>query len=355
MKANLEPILDVLGMPDRCFRIPVFQRVYSWTERQCMQLLADVQALVREDEEATHFLGTLIYMPEKSEAGPQYASLIDGQQRLTTLTLLLIAMRDRLATSGTAEERCLAAWIDETYLCNGDEAKLVLSCDDAKALCHLVFGQSAFQAESPNAEGAKEGPSSLEEEQAQSAFLLGNEALFARMIDQEGADCARLLAALERLTVIVVQLDDDDAPQQVFESLNAKGKPLSTTDLLRNMLLLEHGFDEQERLFNIYWAPIDAAFEQFAPEDDIYLDAALHAWLTSTAPDIKIGKRSDLYQAFKEYLAMRDDAPEDLLRSISSSCLSFAKEPASPEAREHVDWVIDKPKGLVSERKLFGD
>ena len=355
MKANLEPILDVLGTPDRCFRIPVFQRVYSWTERQCMQLLADMQALMKEDGEETHFLGTLIYLPERSEAGPRYASLIDGQQRLTTLTLLLIAMRDHLATSDKVEERGLAAQIDETYLCDGDEVKLILSCDDAKALCHLVFGQNAFQAESPHAEGAQREPGSLKEDQAQSGFLLGNEALFARMIDQEDIDCTCLLAALRRLTVIVVQLDDDDAPQQVFESFNAKGKPLSTTDLLRNTLLLEHGFDEQARLFNIYWAPIDAAFEQFAPEDDIYLDAALHAWLASTAPDIKIGKRSDLYQAFKEYLATRDDAPEDLLRSISSACLSFAKDPASPEAREHIDWVIDKPKGLVSERKLFGD
>lgn len=355
MKANLEPILDVLSAPNLCFRIPVFQRVYSWTERQCLQFIADARALMREGVQATHFLGTLIYLPEKSEAGLQYVSLIDGQQRLTTLTLLLIAMRDHLATSDKAIERDLAAQIDETCLCNGDETKLVLSRDDAKTLCHLVFGQNDFRTQSSDAEVAEEKPSSLKEEQAQQAFLSGNQALFARIIDQEGIDCIRLLAALRKLTVIVVQLDDDDAPQQVFESLNAKGKPLSTTDLLRNILLLKHGFDEQERLFNIYWAPIDAAFERFAPEDDIYLDAALHAWLASTAPDIKIGKRGDLYQAFKEYLSIRADAPEDLLRSISSFCLSFAKEPASPEVREHVDWAIDKPKGLVSERKIFGD
>lgn len=341
MKATLVPLLDVLGRPRTRFAIPVFQRVYSWTERQCAQMLDDA---LRADAgaDAMHFMGTLIYLPE----GEHDASLIDGQQRLVTLSLLLVALRDRLAC-GSADERALAASIDEAYLRSGADAKLMLAEADAATFDALVRGEEAQAKGGDPLQSKGEGPS---------RFLVDNLGYLARRLDEVALDAAAILAALHRLVVVAVELEEDDAPQQVFESLNAKGKPLSTTDLLRNTLLLRYGFDEQERLFGRYWAPIDAAFAAFAPEEDVYLDAALHAWLVEAAPGIGALKRSDLYQAFKDHLAQEDDATlEGMLRSISSSCLAFAAEPASQTAREHLDWAIGKQKGLVSERMLFGD
>lgn len=344
MRVMLEPILGVLGMADVRFRIPVFQRVYSWTQRQCAQLFDDILKLqdgcgTATDGIPSHFLGTLIYLPESDdgEGGVRFASLIDGQQRMTTLTLLLTALRNRAQEHGGVQGQALAETIDADYLFVEGQPKLVLSDSDAETLATLVRGGEFAEDEEP------------------SRFLVDNLAYFAERLSKETVDAERLMAALDGLQVVAVQLETADAAQQVFESLNAKGKPLSTTDLLRNTLLLKYGLEKQERLFTTYWAPIDEAFAAFAPEDDIYLDAALHAWLTEAAPEVAIGKRSDLYQAYKAYLAADEDSLEDILRSISEGCLAFAADAKSQEAREHINWVIDKPKGLISERKVFGD
>ena len=180
--------------------------------------------------------------------------------------------------------------------------------------------------------------------------------LFREKVASSRLEASAVMAGLKELAVVSMELEDADSPQQAFESLNAKGRPLSTADLLRNVLLATYGLKEQERLFDLYWTPIDEAFRRFGPEQDIYLDAALHCWASKAAPELRAAKRSDLYQAFKVYLAQRGSYPlEELLASLSAECLAFAANPASAEARAHLDWVVDKPQGLVSERRLFGD
>ena len=189
-----------------------------------------------------------------------------------------------------------------------------------------------------------------------SRFLKENHRFFKEKLASASVGADAVLAGLRALRVVLVKLEEEDRPQQVFESLNAKGRPLSTIDLLRNVLLVRYGQEEQERLFDIHWSPIDEAFQRFGAEQDIYLDAALHAWLSKNAPDINAGKRSDLYQAFKIHVAQSASLSlEELLASISAECLAFAVDPDTPEARKHLDWVVDKPEGLISQRKLFGD
>ena len=120
--------------------------------------------------------------------------------------------------------------------------------------------------------------------------------------------------------------------------------------------MAKYGATEQRRLFDMYWAPIDEAFHQFGVEQDIYLDAALHSWAEKHAPGIRASKRSELYQAFKAYLGGHDSISlEELLRSINEDCCAFAAAPGSPEAKKHLDWAVEKPQGLVSQSKLFGD
>ena len=139
MQASLRSLLDILSEPKTQFVIPVFQRVYSWTKRQCDQLWDDM--LKANDGSTMHFMGTFIYMPEGEFDGIRRISLIDGQQRLTTITLMLIALRDALRASG--DEACLkeAERIDETYLhASSDACKLCLSSDDDPTLENLING-----------------------------------------------------------------------------------------------------------------------------------------------------------------------------------------------------------------------
>lgn len=338
MKASIESILDVLGMPDTRFFVPVFQRVYAWTGRQVEQLLADTLRAARDDEQ--HFMGTLISLPKTGDSEDSIASVgvIDGQQRLTTLMLLLCALRDRLRAQG-GEGTAWAERIDAEYLRLSDgRTKLVLSEDDAPTLAALV--EETALPEEP------------------SRHLVDNFERFADRFGAEGFDAGLLMRGLQNLRVVAVELDGGDVPQQVFESLNAKGRPLTTIDLLRNTLMMAYGFDEQERLFDLYWRPIEDAFRKFAPDQDLYIDAALHQWLVGAAPQIRAGRRSDLYAAFKQYLdgaKERGILLEDMLRSLNESCLAFAAASGSAEAKAHLDWVTDKPKGMISQRKMFGD
>lgn len=342
MIASLKSISEILGKPGTRYLIPVFQRVYSWDRMQCEQLWND---MMKADSGADgHFTGTFIYRPETerahggSDAATECAevSLIDGQQRLTTLTLMLVALRDAMCDAGDAAR---ANQIDETYLhCVTDTSKLVLSDADAPTMAHLVDG----------------APAPGEDDLSQ--LLIEGYELFREKVEEPSVDVDAVIKGLDSLRVVAVELEEDDAPQQVFESLNAKGRPLSTIDLLRNVIMAKYGATEQRRLFDMYWAPIDEAFHQFGAEQDVYLDAALHAWAEKYAPGIRASKRSELYQAFKAYLGGHDSISlEELLRSINESCLAFAAAPGSPEAKKHLDWAVEKPQGLISQSKLFGD
>ena len=342
MIASLKSISEILGKPETQYLIPVFQRVYSWDRMQCEQLWND---MMKADSGADgHFTGTFIYRPETggahggSDAAAECAevSLIDGQQRLTTLTLMLVALRDAMRDAG---DTVRASQIDEAYLhCVADTLKLVLSDADAPTMAHLVDG----------------APAPGEDDLSQ--LLIEGYELFREKVEEPFVDVDAVIKGLDSLRVVAVELEEDDAPQQVFESLNAKGRPLSTIDLLRNVIMAKYGATEQRRLFDMYWAPIDEAFHQFGAEQDIYLDAALHSWAEKHAPSIRASKRSELYQAFKAYLGGHDSISlEELLRSINESCLAFAAAPASPEAKKHLDWAAEKPQGLISQSKLFGD
>lgn len=342
MIASLKSISDILGKPDTQYLIPVFQRVYSWDRMQCEQLWND---MMKADSGADgHFTGTFIYRPESSEgyddsgalSGYTKVDLIDGQQRLTTITLMLTALRDAMRDAG---DTVRASQLDETYLhCDPDTPKLVLSASDAPTMAHLVDGAQA------------PGEDDL------SQLLIEGYELFREKVEEPSIDADAVISGLDRLCVVAVELEEDDAPQQVFESLNAKGRPLSTIDLLRNVIMAKYGATEQRRLFDMYWAPIDEAFHQFGAEQDVYLDAALHAWAEKHAPSIRASKRSELYQAFRTYLLGHDSISlEELLRSINENCLAFAAAPGSPEAKKHLDWAVEKPQGLISQSKLFGD
>lgn len=342
MIASLKSILDILGKPNTQYLVPVFQRVYSWDRMQREQLWKD---MMKADSSADgHFTGSFIYRPEASGAygdsdapsGHMKVDLIDGQQRLTTITLMLVALRDRVRDMGN-ERR--ANEIDETYLHVAPGVpKLVLSDADAPTMAHLVDGVPA------------------PEEDDLSQLLIEGYEFFREKVEEPSVDADAVMRGLDRLRVVAVELEEDDAPQQVFESLNAKGRPLSTIDLLRNVIMAKYGATEQQRLFDVYWAPIDEAFHQFGAEQDVYLDAALHAWAEKHAPSIHASKRSELYQAFRAYLGGHDSISlEELLRSINEGCLAFAADSGSPEAKKHLDWAVEKPQGLVSQSRLFGD
>lgn len=347
MKTSHTPLLNVLKAPDSQYVIPVYQRTYSWTEHHCEALWED--AVRAGKNERSHFFGTVLYKPEGMKHGFERLALVDGQQRLATLMLLLVSLRDYLQ----AENPRAAAIISQQLLLfetnEGEAPKIILSRTDKDTLNALVL------------------KTDLPKEEKISILILENLEYFRSKMRSSSFDAEMLMRGLEQFTVVAVELEALDKPQLVFESLNAKGMPLKTSDLIRNLLFTRLGYEEQIRLFEHYWEPLELLFdeieerviaesktkigippkERLADRKGMGLDAALHAWLVRNAPRIAPHARTDLYSAFKTYIAERPDLPLDrLLESINASCVDFAARYDSDEVRRHLDWVTGKPEGF---------
>ena len=358
MLVNQEYLLKLIERTGVRFQIPVYQRVYAWTQRQCEELWIDV--LRAGSTGADHFIGTMLYGvdDERPEDGRVVLDLIDGQQRFTTAMLLLAALRDALTEDG-AEKKAVSAGSD-----NETSAAAVgyAAPDPAQIDSALLFAVDADGIEPKLTLSEVDQPTfrailertPLPEGDALSANLVRSYAFFKERLHAEGMSAA--WRGLQRLLMIGAQLEEGDQPQAVFESLNARGVALSPADLIRNLLFVHFGYEEQKRLFQKYWEPIESMFPEAADMPDLYVDAALHAWLEEHAPDLTLQDASEIYTAFKASLRAHPGLPlEELLCSLHSSCAAFAQRLSTPDAKRHLDWAQGKLTGLVSERKLFGD
>lgn len=343
MFTKQERILDFIGTPRTQLIIPVYQRVYAWSDRQCDALWTDVRRAGRTG--AAHFMGTVLYAPEPGEGtASQRLDVIDGQQRIATLTLLLTALRDYLREANIALEGTDAQGITERYLHvaeTQDTGKLMLSRADQATLTAVIEGAD------------------LPDEDDVSANVTANYERFRAKMDANfsAEDAEELWCGLQRLLVIAAELDDGDRPQLVFESLNSKGMPLATADLVRNLLLARASYDEQTRLYERYWAPVETLFGD--DDSSQRLNAALHGWLAVKAPQLHVGGADEVYDAFKAYLdTAHQGTLEELLIGLKGFCETFAAKSQSSgaaHAKEHATWANGKVEGIISEKKLFGD
>lgn len=221
--------------------VPLFQRPYSWSEKQWKTLWADVLEQSRHGDGRPHFFGSIVTTPAKSvPQGVGKYLLIDGQQRLTTIQILLAAVRDRADRSG--HER-LRDRIRDKYLINeyedGDERLKVLPTQDDRA----AFGAIIHQ------ENASPGLLARCHQ-----FFLGK----LENLDRDQLDSIHL-AVVDRFSLVSITCDEYDNPHLIFESLNAKGEKLTPADLIRNFLLMRVHVGDQARLFEAYWLPIQQA------------------------------------------------------------------------------------------------
>jgi predicted transport protein len=265
------------------FVIPVFQRDYSWTEPQCEQLWKDIMQASANGSDSGHFLGSIVY----AEAGDNAAGftrwlLIDGQQRLTTLVLILTALRDHIRESGwvggendPTPERIDAYFLKNTLEAGSRSKKLVLRRHDNAALADLIDGKR------PADEVAER--------------ILDNYDLFREKL--EGVDPARVYQGVARLVIVDVKLHATDDPQLVFESLNSTGVDLTQADLIRNFILMRLDEAEQTRLYESYWSRIESLFRG----SERTFDAFARDFLALKTRATKQEKASEIYSAFRGF------------------------------------------------------
>ena len=304
MKATEAKLLDLVKKAPQ-FVIPIYQRTYSWSEKQCAQLWDDILRAGSSDEIHVHFVGSVVYVEQGlSQATHQSPLLvIDGQQRLTTIMLLLEALARAVGDSEPVPGFS-ASKIRHYYLTNpleeGDRFyKLILSQTDAESLKAIVRG-----------EDVPEDPSLRVEE---------NFAFFVEMLSS--ADLAVVCRGISKLVLVDMSLArDQDNPQLIFESMNSTGKALSQADLIRNLVLMGLEPSEQERLYRSYWRPMEREFGQQAYGD--MFDSFMRHYLTVRTGDIP--REGEVYEAFKAY-ARSGSVSEAGVEALLSDVRRFAR------------------------------
>nr|AHF24870.1 hypothetical protein [uncultured bacterium Contig1491] len=324
MRIRQQVLLDLLGEPNLRFAIPRFQRSYSWGAEQCDELWRDILRAARAHR--SHFVGTLIYCEDEGRL-----SVVDGQQRLTTVTLLLVALAKHLDETGEQLFGIDGASIVSTYLLEEGGPKIVLSSADASTLEAVV--RKSELPEKP------------------SARVLENLANFEGKMRMEGFDAMELLSGLQSLVVISAELDNRAQAPAVFESFNSKGVPLVTADLVRNFLLLAESHDEQARLYAKYWVPICGVFGD--DPGSLKLNNAILGWL---AVRLKAVRKFGDTQAFSIFKSFCEDeytgTIDDLLEEMYAFCMVWAENYRYHAVKKYktADWATLGHKTRVSGR-----
>ena len=296
MKATEAKLLDFLKKSPQ-FVIPIYQRTYSWTEKECRQLWDDILRCGSSDKIAVHFVGSIVYVESGLSQVTHQAPLlvIDGQQRLTTVSLLLAALAKAVA-EGEPFDGFSQRKIKNYYLVNPEETgerhfKLLLSQTDKATLTALVD-----DGEPP---------------QHPSIRINANFESFRRWIGEVKVDLAPLCRGLAKLVVVDIALTrDQDNPQLIFESMNSTGKELSQADLIRNFILMGLEPVLQTKLYEQFWRPMELEFGQEAY--GTHFDGFMRHYLTVMTGEIP--NINAVYDAFKGHArTSRADFSDDKL------------------------------------------
>ncbi len=313
------------------FVIPIYQRLYSWGKEQCKQLWDDIIKIGGNDKMNGHFIGSILYVLDSNTHSNNTLFIIDGQQRLTTITLLFIALRNR--SSDEVKRKKM-----ESYLINSDKDgdkkfRLILSESDKDTLLFLI-------------DENKRKPSEP------SLKIMENFKLFEEWIRKNTDKLETIFKGLEKLMIVWIALKKEkDDPQLIFESMNSKGIELTQTDLIRNYIIMETEVKKQEDFYNQYWRAMEENFKQSEKQskrENLFNKFVRH-YLT-----IKIGKipnEKRVYEAFKDYRQKEGIGIETLLQDLQKYCgyfcqIAFKKE-ADKDLNKALSFLVDLEKDVV--------
>lgn len=290
MKGSETYLLPLLEGAQKYFIIPVYQRKYDWKIENCRQLYEDLKQMLREGR-PSHFFGSIVSAVEGNGGNIEY-HVIDGQQRLTTVTLLLLAMRSLVAKGAlSSARRNLSQEIEQRFLISPwapeeDRIRLKPVKGDREAFKKL-FG--------------------AEEDFVPASNLTHNYQFFCDMLQRQEISVDDLFHAIGRLQVISITLESGDNAQLIFESLNSTGLALSEGDKIRNYILMGQAPRMQNHLYDTYWTKIEACtFHEVSAFVRDYLSIKRQVTPTINA----------VYHAFKGYAEERHQNVEAFLTDM---------------------------------------
>lgn len=282
MQARDEFLTRILMGPKQ-FLIPIFQRTYSWSESHCQQLLQDVMRAGTHPSVQSHFVGSVVLAPNETATNasiPQW-QVIDGQQRLTTFTLLIMALirqaneLELTQVCATSLEALKDYFVSNNFGQGDAHYKLLLTKTDCETLKCLIDGRKMVHPFSER--------------------IMENYEFFCEQLSGV-TSIEQAYSGLQKIKIVEVMLTSQDDPQAIFESLNSTGLDLSQADLIRNYVLMRHDHGEQTRLYQQFWYPME---QLFAKQPPTRFDRFMQDFLTLETGSNALVKSRDVYPLFK--------------------------------------------------------
>ena len=303
--------------------IPIYQRKYNWSLDECKQLFEDIISIGKDENRKSYFIGSIVVKKDSEELLDPLAevTLIDGQQRITTLTLIYCALCNYYKN---IDER-LCRNIYGNYLVNHDldeTNKLHLTKNDNESLKYIINII-------PTDKEFKLTPDN-------SINIYNNYEFFRNQITKENVET--VIKGLKKLIFISVVLDQEDNPQLIFESLNSTGLELNKNDLIRNYILMGLDTKHQNELYENYWYEIEQIFKN----NEWFFDEFIRYYLSFE--NGRLPKRADVYKDFKHH-ANEFENIDELVKDVHKfagyfSCIRFGKE-EDPELRDAFDSLAE--------------
>ncbi|HHE64494.1 MAG TPA: DUF262 domain-containing protein, partial [Bacteroidetes bacterium] len=330
MKATEAKFLSFIKKSPQ-FVIPIYQRTYSWTERECRQLWDDIVRTGENDAISAHFVGSIVYIEKGLYQVTSQSPLlvIDGQQRLTTLSLLIAALAKALDKFSEGRQEPLEGFsprkLRHYYLINPEEEderhyKLILSQTDKDSLIAKVTGKSL--------------PKDY------SRRIIENYKFFEKWIAEYQDRLEIICKGIAKLMVVDISLSrDQDNPQLIFESMNSTGRELTQADLIRNFILMGLEPELQKQLYMNYWRPMEIDFGQEAY--DSYFDNFMRHYLTVKMGEVP--RLNKVYESFKAYTRsskIAEAGVESLVSDIRDFSQYFCAMALGAEKEQDLGWAF---------------
>lgn len=283
MEAKKIRILDFIGKGKKTFNIPVYQRNYDWQEENCKKLFTDIENIIKHNEEIEHFLGTVVYVLTKIERDYEEYVLIDGQQRITSISLLLKALHEKIISEDTKE----SIW--EQYLINKkspDNIRIRLKPIESDSVSYKQLIDNNDDSSNSN--------------------VCKNYKIFKELLENSHYSAEQIYSALYKIELVTIKLEKDkksENPQLIFESLNSTGLSLTQADLIRNYLLMNSEYEKQTVLYKNFWLKIEIELTNKKISDFI------RDFLTMKTG--KIANKNKVYDDFKEYMRIQKELNEE--------------------------------------------
>lgn len=293
MKASEEMLFRLLDGGDKRFVIPVYQRPYSWKKANCELLIKDLLNLSKRNDDATHFFGSIVYVVNNIGSCNEYI-IIDGQQRITTISLLLLAIRNYITEKqldiGINPNKITTSYLTDEYADSAKKLKLKLVQGDDDAYDRLI---------------EKSQPIS------NNNVTVNYNYFYEILSSSSKEDIKGLYDAIRKLIIVNISLNphNGDDPQLIFESLNSTGLDLEEADKIRNYVLMKMPSAQQERIYKNYWEKLE---KKVSKED---INKFIRHYLAVKTREL--ANENKLYFAFKSYREKNNSLQiEDILSDI---------------------------------------